>query len=264
MTEENTESPLLIEQLDGVLTLTLNRPDKKNSLTPGMLNDLGDQLQAAAENESIRVVVLTNSGNTFCAGADLKSLGKGEKSRHSITDVFQLIMDSPKPVIAKIQGHCMGGGVGLAAACDLSIASNEIKMGFTEVRLGVAPAMISVVCLPKMRRGDAMELFLTGEKISAVRAAELGLINRSAPADELDAAVAELIGKLQLGGPNALAASKQLIFDVPGMAREAAFVETAKRSGQLFMSPEAREGMMAFRSKQPAPWVPSESAADND
>lgn len=253
-----SDAPLLSEQNAGVLTLTLNRVDKKNSLTPGMLNDLGDALESAAKNDSIRVIVLTNNGNTFCAGADLKSLGGGEKSRHSMTDIFRLLMDSPKPVIGKINGHCMGGGVGLAAACDLSVAHEECRLGFTEVRLGVAPAMISVVCLPKMRRGDAMELFLTGEKITAQKAADVGLINYAVATAELDQKVSELAHKLQLGGPLALEACKHLVFDVPMMDRAFAFEETTKRSGQLFMSDEARQGMIAFRQKQPAPWVPKE------
>ena len=106
-------------------------------------------------------------------------------------DLFRLITGSPKPVIGRIAGHCMGGGVGLAAACDISVVADDARIGFTEVRIGVAPAIISVVCLPKMRRADAAELFLSGERITAARAVEVGLLNRAVPASELDAAVAE-------------------------------------------------------------------------
>jgi enoyl-CoA hydratase/carnithine racemase len=149
----------------------------------------------------------------------------------------------------------MGGGVGLAAACDISIAADDVRFGFTEVRIGVAPAMISVVCLPKMRPADANELFLSGERITAGRAAEVGLINRAVARDHLDAAVEELVGKLRAGGPNALAAAKQLLVKVPGMEKADAFAWTSKLSAELFASDEAAAGMAAFREKKLPPWA---------
>ena len=130
-------------------------------------------------------------------------------------------MDAPKPVLARIAGHCLGGGVGLAAACDLSIAAETARFGFTEVRLGVAPAVISVVCLPKLRRADALELFLSGERISAGRAVAAG---------QLDAEVAAMTGRLVLGGPAAVAAAKRLVYEVPGLERGDAFTRTSRRA----------------------------------
>jgi methylglutaconyl-CoA hydratase len=150
----------------------------------------------------------------------------------------------------------MGGGVGLAAACDLSIAADDVRFGFTEVRVGVAPAVISVVVLPKLRRGDALELFLTGERISASRAAEVGLISQCVPRESLDKAVSDTLSKLVAGGPQALAAAKQLIRDVPSLNRDDAFSWTAQRSAELFGSEEAAEGMAAFRDRRPASWAP--------
>src|SRR5262249_16595893 len=141
----------------------------------------------------------------------------------------------------------------LAAACDISIAGAEARFAFTEVRVGVAPAIISVVCLPKIRRADALELFLGGERISAARAAEVGLITRAVPAGELDAEVAPLLA----GGPSALAAAKRLVYTIPGMERKAAFARTTELSQSLFASAEAAEGMAAFREKRPPSWAPT-------
>src|SRR6516162_8423465 len=204
--------------------------------------------------------VLTHTGPAFCAGADLSSAGENKRSRRSkavgLADVLEDIQDAPKPVLARIAGHCVGGGVGLAAACDISIASSEARFAFTEVRVGVAPAIISVVCLPKIRRADALELFLSGERISAARAAEVGLITRAVPADGLDDEVAAMVGRLLAGGPSALAAAKRLVYTIPGMERNAAFTRTTELSQSLFASAEAAEGMAAFREKRPPSWAP--------
>lgn len=239
----------------GVATITLNRADNRNALSVELVNSLGDNLEAAVSDDAVRVVVLTNEGNTFCAGADLKG-GSAEPPRHSLVSILGQMMDGPKPVVGKIAGHCTGGGNGLAAACDLSIAADDVFFAFTEVRIGVAPAIISVVCLPKMRRADALELFLTGKRCPAPRAAEIGLVNRAVPREDLDAAVGELLGDLAAGGPNALAACKQLVYGVPYMDRADAFGWTEKLSAELFRSEEAAMGIRAFREKSVPPWVP--------
>jgi methylglutaconyl-CoA hydratase len=149
----------------------------------------------------------------------------------------------------------MGGGNGLASALDISIASDDVNFAFTEVRLGVAPAIISVVCLPKLRRGDALELFLRGNRVSAARAAELGLINRAVPAAELDAAVGEVLDDLRKGGPAALGFAKRLVYEVPTLARKDAFAWTAALSAELFAGEEAREGMAAFLGRRAPAWT---------
>ena len=239
----------------GIATITLNRPDNRNALTNELMNSLGDNLSAAMSDDAARLVVLTNVGNTFCAGADLKG-GSSEPARHSLVDILVAMQDGPKPVVGKIAGHCTGGGNGLAAACDVSIAADDVFFAFTEVRIGVAPAIISVVCLPKLRRADAAELFLTGKRCPAPRAAEIGLINRAVPRDSLDDAVEELCNDLLAGGPNALASAKQLVYRVPSMDRTDAFTWTAKLSADLFASPEAADGMKAFRERSTPSWVP--------
>lgn len=249
----DTATTLAVDR--GVATVTLARPDTRNALSVELVDSLGDHLDAAVADESVRVIVLGNEGPVFCAGADLKATGDATP-RHTLVDVLEAIVGSPKPVLGRIAGHCMGGGVGLAAACDISLVDEAAKIGFTEVRIGVAPAIISVVCLPKMRRADAAELFLSGERITAGRAVEVGLLNRAVPADELDPAVAEVVAKVVAGGPKALAASKELIREVPGQDRSEAFAWTAELSAALFASEEATAGIQAWRDKTAAPWIP--------
>lgn len=240
----------------GVAAVTMDQPHNRNALTPQLLDGLAEHLAAAVADPGVRVIVLTNAGPAFCAGADLAAAGRRTEPRHDLGAVLGAILDSPKPVVARIAGHCMGGGVGLAAACDLSVAADGSRFGFTEVRLGVIPAIISVVCLPKMRRADALELFLSGERVSAARAAEVGLITRAVPAEDLDAEVERLVSSLVAGAPGALAAAKRLVLDpLPG-GRDGAFAEMARLSRDLFGGEEAAEGIAAFAEKRPASWVP--------
>lgn len=242
----------------GVATLTLNQPERKNSLGAELVDGLADALDAAIADPDVRVIVLTNAGNTFCAGADLKDTkpGVAGNAGRTFVEVFEIILGSPKPVIGRIDGHATGGGVGLAAVCDISVMRDDAKIGFTEVRLGVAPAVISVVCLPKMRRADANELFLTGERFTPQRAVEVGLINDAVPADQLDERVEHYVSMIVRGGPLALAAAKDLIATVAEMDRATAFEWTTKRSRELFESDEAVAGIAAFRDRTDAPWVP--------
>lgn len=246
---------VLYEVDRGVATVTLDRPDNRNALSAELVNGLGDALARAEADPDVRAIVLTSAGPAFCAGADLKGTSQ-EVPRYTLPQLLQAMQTSRTPVIGRIAGHCTGGGVGLAAACDVSVAADDVQLGFTEVRLGVVPAMIAVVCLPKMRQADAIELFLSGEKISAARAVEVGLLNRSVPRDGLDAAVDAVIGKVVRGGPEALGIAKGLVFALPGMPRDEAFVWAQELSGERFASAEAAEGITAFREKRDAAWVP--------
>ncbi|MDH3679358.1 MAG: enoyl-CoA hydratase-related protein [Acidimicrobiia bacterium] len=257
---ESSDDATLYEVASGVATITLNRPERKNSLSEELVNSLADDLDRAMADDAVRAVVLTNTGNTFCAGADLKAdtpgVAKGEP-RRTFVDVFNIILDAPKPVLGRIDGHATGGGVGLVAVCDISVMRDDAKIGFTEARLGVAPAVISVVCLPKLGRADASELFLTGDRITPTRAAEVGLINRAVPVAEIDDALGELVSMVVRCGPMALAACKELITKVPDMGRDDAFDWTAALSRSLFQSDEAAAGIAAFRERRDAPWVPA-------
>lgn len=254
-----------VETNAGVTTVTLCDVENRNALGGALVAGIQSALAAANADPEVRVVVLTNEGNTFCAGANLKERSAanragsgGGKAMGRFDALLADIQASPTPVIGKIKGHVVGGGNGLAAALDISIAVEDAKFGFTEVRLGVAPAIISVVCLPKLRPGDAMELFLRGNRIPAARAAELGLINRAVPAGEIDAAVDEILADLRKGGPNALGFCKRLVYEVPAMSQKEAFEWTSRLSGELFQSEEAAEGMKAFIEKRKAAWIPDE------
>lgn len=251
--------PVRTETANGVTTVTLADVENKNALGFALVEGLRGAIAFANADPTVRVVVVTNEGNTFCAGANLKERSSDAEKTSDSNGFERLmieIMESPTPVIAKIAGHVVGGGLGLAASMDIAVAADDTKFGFTEVRLGVAPAMISVVCLPKMRKGEAMEAFLRGNRFPAAQAADLGLISRAVPRDDLDAEVDTVIADVVRGGPTALAAAKALIRDVPAMPLDEAFRYTSKLSGDLFASDEAAAGMKAFLNREDAPWVP--------
>jgi methylglutaconyl-CoA hydratase len=247
----------------GVLTVTLADEANRNALSSRLVGQLSEALDAADADPEVRVVVLTNRGRVFCAGADLSERasgpGAGGDDRPAAVrrpeDLFGRFARSPKPYVGRIAGHCVAGGMGLAAAMDISIAADDAKFGFTEVRVGVAPAVISVVCLPKLRPADARAAFLRGTRFTAAEAARIGLINAAVPADRLDDEVASAVDDLLAGGPGALAASKRLLAQVPGMPVDEGFSWTAALSAELFAGDEARAGMRAYLEKRPAPWV---------
>ena len=245
----------------GVATITLNRPDQKNRLDPAAMQLLIAHINAAAADASVRSIVVTGSGTTFCAGADLLAAVNAEAGGFAgsgpelLAAVLTTMLDCPKPIIAKVQGHVAGGGNGLIAACDLAVASADARFAFSEVRVGVAPSVISVVCLAVMHRRDAQELLLTGERVDAERVLRAGLLTHVVPADGLDAAVTALTEQIRAGGPEAVANTKELLRRVPTMDRTDAFAWTAEKSAGLFSSEEAREGMTAFLQKRPPSWL---------
>ena len=244
----------------GVVTVTLADEANRNALSRRLLAELTAVLDGIDADPAVRVVVLTNSGRVFCAGADLRessSRRTGDNpAKANASDLFGRFRRSPKPYVGRIAGHCVAGGMGLAAAMDVSIARDDAKFGFTEVRVGVAPAMISVLCLPKMRRSEAAEAFLRGNRFSASDAARLGLINAAVPADSLDDEVEAVVTDMLAGGPSALAAAKQLLDRVPQMSFDDAREWTARLSAELFAGDEAAEGMDAFLNKRTPEWVP--------
>ena len=244
---------------NGVLTVTLADEDNRNALSSRLTTELTEALDDADTDPEVRVVVLTNRGRVFCAGADLseRSSGGGGSPSKPVdpTRLFGRFRESPKPYVGRIAGHCVAGGMGLAAAMDISIAIEEAKFGFTEVRIGVAPAIISVVCLPKIRPADAREAFLRGNRFLAPEAVRMGLINAAVPVEELDAAVDAAVADLKAGGPEAIAAAKQLMARVPGMPIDEAFQWTGELSAGLFRGEEAAEGMRAYLDKRPPSWT---------
>lgn len=230
-----------LERADRVATITLDSPENRNALSAQLVDELLTHLRALGDET--HVVVLTHTGPAFCAGADLKSPG----TRVPLPDVLKTLWELPQPVVARVGGHVRAGGVGLVAACDLVVATTDATFAFSEVRLGLVPAVISAVCLPRLRHADAVELFLTGEPFGAARAVAAGLVNRVA--DDVDAAVAEYVAQLRLGAPRALAEAKRL-------ARGSVeFAALERLSAEFFASDDAREGVAAFLEKRPPAWA---------
>ncbi|WP_055481274.1 enoyl-CoA hydratase family protein [Sphaerimonospora mesophila] len=246
------------ERAGGVTTITLDSPHNRNALSSRLLGELDDALRLALAEPSVRVIVLTGSGPVFCAGADLKEQRSGGAPvTASFPDVLRLIWESPKPVVCRLNGTARAGGLGLVAACDFAIAPDSASFAFTEVRLGVAPAMIAVTCLRRLDQRAAAEYFLTGEVFDARRAVEIGLLTRAVPADDLDAEVARYTDMLLRGGPEALAATKRLVREVPLLSFDEGLRRMADLSAERFTSAEGQEGIRAFREKRPPSWMPS-------
>lgn len=246
----------------GIRTVTLDSPGNANALSTALLTRLRAALDDAMRDPGVRVVVLTGAGKVFCAGADLKeALTNPAGATGLMSGVVQLLWDSPRPVICRVNGAARAGGIGLVAACDIAIAAERATFAFSEVRIGVVPAVISVPCLRRMPSRAAAEYFLTGEVFDARRAAEIGLLTRAVSADDLDAEVARYAGMLLRGAPDALAGTKRVLREVPARGVAAGLARMAELSGQFFGSDEAREGMSAFAAKRDPAWVEPVSIA---
>ena len=259
MTDEpGSGSPVRYEVVDGVGRITLDASQARNVLTGDSLAALNRSLDDAATDAGVRVVVLSATGRAFCAGADLRGAG-GEAADFTAryTGTLARLLDHPKPTVARVQGHVAGGGNGLVAGCDLSVAVESAKFAFSEVRVGAVPAIVSVVALQRMPRAQAIELFLTGDRVSAERAQQAGLLTRVVPDDEaLDEAVGDWVSALRLGGPDALRKTKEVLRRVPAMERGEAFAWTEQVSAAAFSSDEAAEGMAAFVQRRRPAWAP--------
>jgi enoyl-CoA hydratase len=248
--------------VDGqVARLTLNSPHNRNALSSTLVGQLHQGLRDAADDPAVRVVVLGHTGNTFCAGADLSegsaasadpAEATAARSREMAT-LLRAIVESPRPVIVVVDGHVRAGGMGLVAACDIAVAGPRSTFALTEARIGVAPAIISLTLLPKMSSRAAARYYLTGETFDAATAASIGLITMAA--DDVDAAVASLVADIGRGSPQGLAASKALTTAavLDGFDRDAE--RLGAESARLFVSDDAREGMLAFLQKRPPRWA---------
>lgn len=259
----------------GILTVTLADEARRNALSRQLLTELTAALDAADADPAVRVVVLTNTGSTFCAGADLSeqraarpdpaATPAAAATAAAATDgpappapweLFARFRHSPKPYVGRIAGHCVAGGMGLASALDIAVAADDVRFGFTEVRIGVAPAIISVVCLPKLRTVDAQAAMLRGRRFDAAEAVRMGLVTAAVPRQELDATVDSVVADLLAGAPGAIAATKQLIARVPAMSEADAFAWASELSASAFASDEASEGIAAYLDKRPPRWAP--------
>jgi methylglutaconyl-CoA hydratase len=240
---------------DGVATVTLDSPRNRNALSAQLRRELRHHLDAAIADPAVRVVVLGHTGPVFCSGMDLRESRGAATGAQGVAEfpaVLRTILTAPKPVVARVAGPARAGGIGLLAACDIAVAVDTATFAFTEVRIGVVPAVIAVTVLPRLLPRAAHELFLTGETFDAGRAAAVGLVNAAVPADLLDAEVTRYVELLRLGAPGALAATKALM-QRPEL--ETAFAAMQQLSARHFASAEGQEGMAAFAEKRPPNWV---------
>jgi methylglutaconyl-CoA hydratase len=243
----------------GTATITLDSPHNRNALSAQLRHELSESLTKAREDDGVRVIVLTHTGPVFCSGMDLKEArgaGAGDQGVNEFPKILEQLWTSPKPVVARLGGPARAGGVGMLAAADIAVAVREATFAFTEVRIGVIPAVISLTVLPRLNPRAAHELFLTGETFDAERAAAIGLINSAVSAEELDAEVARYVKALALGGPKALAATKELLTRPRPATPSDGFTAMNKLSAGFFASEEGQEGITAFTQKRKPNWVP--------
>ncbi len=238
--------------------ITLDSPENRNALSAPLVEELGTHLRTAMGDSAVRAIVLTGNGPAFCAGADLKNRGDavapGSDKANPFVEILRLMWDGPKPVIVAVNGHTFGGGIGLVAAADIAVSIDSAKFSFSEVRLGLIPAMISVVVLPKIGSSQAMRLFLTGERFTAAAARDYGLLHRVVAADTLIEAVQEEVDAIAAGGPLAVAEAKKLIRTVAHLPMDEAFAYAEEKINMMFRSEEAAEGMAAFADKRKPEW----------
>jgi methylglutaconyl-CoA hydratase len=241
----------------GVATITLDSPDNRNALSAQLRKELLEHLATAISDDAARVIVLTHTGRVFCSGMDLKE-ARGDAPGQGITEfpaILERIWTSPTPVVARVAGPARAGGVGLVAACDVAVAADDATFAFSEVRIGVVPAVISVTVLPRLLPRAAHELFLTGESFDGHRAARIGLVNSAVPGFDLDTEVARYVEMLRLGAPAALAATKEMLRAERPSALDARFAEMQDLSARFFAGAEGQEGMRAFAEKRKPSWA---------
>jgi methylglutaconyl-CoA hydratase len=254
----------LATRRDGAVEyLTLNRPEVRNAFNADMIAEVTAwAAQVAASAAGLRAVVLAGAGKSFCAGGDAAwmaqtiSYSEAENLRdaEALSRMFRSIDDLPLPVIGRIHGAAVGGGAGLAAVCDIVVAEQDAAFGFTEVKLGLIPAVISSFVLPRIGRSAARELFLTGARFSAARAYDIGLVHAVVPLAELDATVTRYLDEIRGGAPEAVAAAKALIRTVSGLGVDEATPITTAAIAARRTSPEGQEGLKAFLDKRPPRW----------
>jgi methylglutaconyl-CoA hydratase len=254
---------ILVDQQGPVVRVTLNRPDVRNAFNEESIDAVTRWAESVVPGGEARVAILSGAGKVFCAGADLTWMSKmvGYSHEENVRDagemarMFRALDRLPIPLVGRIHGAALGGGSGLAAICDIVVAAEDAIFGFTEVKLGILPAVISPFVLAKIGRSAARELFLTGARFSADRAREIGLVHTVVEPDALDRAVAKHVNDLLTSGPLAVAAAKRLIPRVASADDETAARDTIEAIARQRVSPEGQDGMRAFLEKRSPAWV---------
>src|SRR5689334_11627727 len=247
-------SHLLVERDGPVEYVTLNRPDVRNAFNETLIAELTSWAASVRDDAALRAVVLSGAGKSFCAGADISWMAKtvefsedeNMRDAAAASHMFGALNTLPVPLIGRVHGAALGGGAGLAAVCDIVVAEEHAIFGFSEVKLGILPAVISPFVLPKIGRSAARELFLTGERFGAVRAKEIGLAHRVVAESAIDSTIASIVDELLRAGPEAVAAAKALIPKVWDADRDAVTALTAREIATRRVSAEGQEGLRAF------------------
>lgn len=253
---------ILSERAGGVLRLTLNRPEVRNAFDEECIAAL-TAAAAAADDPALRAVVLAGSGPVFCAGADLAWMARAVAYSHrenladaeDLARMLERLDTLPLPVVGRVQGAALGGGLGLTAVCDIVVAADDAVFGLTEVKLGLLPGVVAPYVMRKIGVSAARELFLSGARFDAVRAKALGLVHDVVPAAELDAAVERRLAELRTSGPGAVAAAKALIRGIAGSSPEGVIGLTTAAIAAQRVSAEGQEGMRAFLEKRKPDWT---------
>lgn len=257
-----TDEPVEYRVHADVAYLTLNMPERRNALSAAGVTALLEGVRRALAAEPVRFLVLTGTGSTFSSGADMKEQraqherGEPATTPALLPEVLTLLWESPKPVLGRINGHVRAAGMGLVGACDIAVATDDATFSFSEVRVGVAPAVVSVTTLPRMQARAGLELLLTGETFPAQRAVDVGLLNSAVPAGDLDEEIERYLTMLRLGAPGAVAVTKEIVHRVPSLPLRTAFEEMKNLSISFFSSAEGQEGMRAFQERRRPSWVP--------
>jgi methylglutaconyl-CoA hydratase len=246
-----------------IATVTLRRPEVHNAFNAQVVAELTAAFTALSVDERLHGVMLTGDGPSFSAGADIHSMKETATFTKEqnladalrLADLLQTIYTLPCPVVARVNGLAMGGGVGLIAACDIAVAVENTRFAFSEVKLGIAPAVISPYVIRKIGEANARALFVTGERFSADRALAIGLIHNVVAREQLDEAIQKIVDELLSGSPAAIRASKALALNVGKMSYEQARNYTAETIASLRVSPEGQEGLRAFLEKRRPIWV---------
>ena len=260
---------LLVEHSGSITTLTLNRPEKRNALNADLVGALLVALQAAEADDAVRCVVLTGAGKVFSAGADLEALERLQDASTEenladsagLAELFETIYLLRKPVIAKVNGHAIAGGCGLAAVCDFSYASADARLGFTEVRIGFVPAIVSIFVVRKLGEAASRDLLLRGHLVAAEEAVRIGLVTRSVAAEDLDRDVARLASEIaNKTSGSAVALTKRLLADVQGMGIKEALNHAVQLNALARATTDCRAGVSAFLQRKDAPWAREEGS----
>jgi methylglutaconyl-CoA hydratase len=255
---------LTVAVKDMVATVTLNRPDVRNAFNEFTIAELALAFNELGRHDGVRAIVLAANGPAFCAGADLNWMKKMAGYSHAenaddaekLADMLRTIYLCPKPVVAKVQGDCYAGGMGLVAACDIAVAANSASFCLSEVKLGLIPATISPYVIKAMGENAARRYFLTAEKFTAQEAHRIGFLHDAVAADALDAHVESIVKSLVTSSPNAVREAKVLVREVTGKAVDSALVvDTAERIANIRASSEGREGVASFLEKRKPSWL---------